>query len=183
MSSRTLYEDFPHSMLSTHPPFSTSGRWSRPFSSDTNSWSSALSSLWAKHTGSSTSSSPSARGVELNLKLLCWERGEKLLSISADLSVVMDLCVSVCACMKISKKIQSLQLHLRFFQASNERRRSFTFFSTLCEQCCVTPPTMHYANNTHNMQALWYSSEVPLKWATVSHLMTWLHGPDLLYIL
>lgn len=77
MSSRTLFEGFLHSMLWTHRPFNISGKRSRPFSSATNSWSSAPSSSWAKHDALSTSSSPSAKGVKLSPKLLCWERGEK----------------------------------------------------------------------------------------------------------
>lgn len=171
MSFRTSSEGSPHPTPSTCQPFSTSGRRSPAFISATNSWSSARSSSWLKHAASSTSSSRSARGVELSPKLSCWERGEKLLT-----SVMMMMLKSVGCCVKISKKFQSLQLHHKSFQASCERCCSFILFGRLCVQRFVIPPTRHYANNAHNVLALWYSREVPLKWAKVWHLMTWLHS-------
>lgn len=86
MSFRILCEGYPRSTLWTHLLFSTSGRWSQWFSSATNSWSSATSSLWTKPSRLSRSSLPSARDVRPSPKLSCWKRGEKLLTSVAFLS-------------------------------------------------------------------------------------------------
>lgn len=171
MSSRTSFEGSPRSTPWTHRPSNTSGRRSRPSTSATNSWSSAPSSSWAKPNESSTSYSPSARGVALSPKSLCWGRGEKLISIPADFLVNSDVqvCVWGCSCMELSTNSQSLLPRRDSFQASSERQCSFIFLRTRF----AMPSTSHYANNAHNVLALWYSTEVLLKCHT---LMTWLYS-------
>lgn len=126
MSSRTSFEDSPHSTHWTCPPSSTFGKWSPPFCSATNSWSSAPSSSWARHSGLSTRSSPSVRGAEANPRLFCWERGEKLVHISADLLYVLG-------CVWKKQNFGRLKKHPKFFQTGFEQQYSFNFSAnTMC---------------------------------------------------